>query len=220
MASRKPAAAGQLLGALLISVLLLALTGLFGVWYSHEKAFEALRQVRELSRLIDSARQAQVEFKTQVQLWKNLLLRGQVPKDLAEYRERFEGRQALVQKNLADILAAGSLPGDMRGRVEAMVQDHLALAKKYETALVSYHPGDAASIFRVDAEVRGIDQELNLQIDQFADAMIALESRRVEELQAETDALYRGLQLAVLVVSAIAIVCASALAWRSLVPKG
>ena len=52
------------------------------------------------SQLID---EANLQFKVQVQEWKNVLLRGKQPADLDKYWKQFEDRQRDVQSILGDL---------------------------------------------------------------------------------------------------------------------
>ncbi|MEI6337887.1 MAG: hypothetical protein WCQ57_04800 [Verrucomicrobiota bacterium] len=216
MMQRKTSPAGQLVGLMLLSVFALALTGLFGIWYSHKNTDDALTHVGELTRLIDGSRKAQIEFKVQVQHWKNLLLRGQNPEDLATYTKRFEEQNQVVQKALAGVLASPELPAELRPELESITAEHGGLLVKYQAAAAPYSSSDPATIFAVDRSVRGIDQKLNERIDQLAGQLVALEARRLAELRAADEKLYRDLRLVILIVSGVAVACAGALAWRSL----
>ncbi len=216
MSQPKPSSPAQLVGLMIISVLLLALTGLFGIWYSHETANSALTNLGDLTRLIDSARQAQVEFKIQVQHWKNLLIRGQNPDDLATYTRRFDEQNALVQKTLQNVQSSPELPAELKPELDSLVAEHASLLAKYHAAAARY--SDASSISAVDQSVRGIDQKLNDRIDAVAVRLVTLEAQRLSELRTSGEALYRHLRLASLVVGLVAIACAGLLAWRSLRP--
>src|SRR5579871_1155356 len=48
-------------------------------------------------RDIDAARVVQVNFKKEVQEWKDTLLRGHNPEDLAKYTKQFRGQEAAVR---------------------------------------------------------------------------------------------------------------------------
>src|SRR5262245_33718823 len=51
-----------------------------------------------------------VTFKTQVQEWKNVLLRGHDPKDLEKYWTAFSKQEALVQKGARELKQSTSDP--------------------------------------------------------------------------------------------------------------
>lgn len=214
MSPPKSSSTAQLVGLMIISVLVLALTGLFGIWYSHEQSHAALAKLGDLTRLIDSARQAQVEFKIQVQHWKNLLIRGQNPSDLASYKRRFDEQDALVQKTLQQVQGSPELPPQLKAELAAIVADHAGLLAKYHEAATHY--ADASSIFTVDQSVRGIDQKLNDRIDAVAGQLVELQAQQLEDLRSSGEKLYRQLCLVSLIVSAITLGCAGLLAWRSL----
>lgn len=201
---------------MLVSVVVLAITGLFGIWYSHKSADDALRNLGDLTKLIDSSRKAQVEFKIQVQNWKNLLLRGQNAEDFALYSKKFEEQDRVVQSSLEAELASPELPTELRSELEGIVADHKKLLPQYQAAAAQYSSTNPATIFLVDESVRGIDQKLNDRIDKIAVQMVALEDKRLAEMRAKSDKLYASLQLVAFVVSGVTIICALALTWQSL----
>lgn len=215
MPQGKSSAPGQLAGLMLVSVFALAFTGLFGVWYSHEMANAANEELSVLGRLIDTARQAQVEFKIQVQDWKNLLLRGQNPKDFTNYSERLPAQSATVQETLKQMLASRQLPAELRPEIESIATEHAELLAKYQAAAARYSQTDPATIFAVDGSVRGIDQKLNDRIDRVAAQLAELEARRLAELRSAGEKLYGNLRIAMAVAGLFAICCAVALAWRA-----
>src|SRR5947207_2098700 len=75
---------------LLLCVLIGALVGSEAYnWHALNKSAErlaiALKEGNEIEDAVDTSRRAQVEFKTHVQEWKNLLVRGGDPKDYEQY---------------------------------------------------------------------------------------------------------------------------------------
>lgn len=219
MSPRKPSGSAQLLGLLVICVLGLGLTGLFGVWYTHRVAADALDRLESLTSLLDSARQAQVEFKIQVQLWKNVLIRGQKPADFSAYAERFDAEAGKVQANLGRMLDSKILPPALQDEVQSIRAEHKQLLVRYHEALARYVPGDTASIFAVDDAVRGIDQALNARIDALAARLVEQQTLLLDELQAGGERLYARLRVVVLGMGLVTLACAGLLAWQSSVRK-
>src|SRR4051794_2785106 len=62
------------------------------------------------------ARQMQVEFKKQVQEWKDILLRGSNPQDMATYTGNLHKQQALTQSLWGQLTASDPDPG-LRGQL-------------------------------------------------------------------------------------------------------
>ena len=214
--SRSRGPLGRLLGALVIGVIVLAGTGLFAIQYHHQRAAEAMARVLEAGSLLDLARAAQVNFKLQVQEWKNLLLRSQTAAELQQQTAKFIAQEAVVERQLADLAAARALSDDMRREVESIREEHQRLGGLYRAALPAYVPGDAQTIFAVDGQVRGIDRNLNQRIDTLAESILQSSRVEAEALRARGEREYDTLRMIVSSVAAVVIVLSGILAWLAL----
>lgn len=206
----------QLVGVMVLSVMILAGTGLFGIWYSHERADAALLRLGAVARLIDSSRQVQVEFKIQVQLWKNLLLRGQDQGVFQSYWKKFQDQHHLVEKRLLETSESPALPPALKPEVLSLQAEHATLWPRYEAAAALYVSGELQSLFRVDEAVRGIDQALNAGIDNLAGKLAQVETATLAEVRREGEERYGQLCLAALIAAALAIGSAGLVVWQSL----
>ena len=204
---------GRLLGALVIGVVVLAGTGLFAIQYHHRRAAQAMAEVLEAGTLLDLARSAQVNFKLQVQEWKNLLLRSQTAAELQQQTAKFTAQETVVERQLGELAADPGLSDEMRREVEAMREEHQRLGGLYRAAMPAYVPGDAQTIFAVDGQVRGIDRNLNQRIDALAEAIVARARAQAAALQERGEREYDTLRAIVSSVAAAVILLSGVLAW-------
>lgn len=141
-------------------------------------------------RAVDLARGSQVAFKTQVQEWKNILLRGNDPAAFAKYLEGFDREEALVQTNLVQLqtlLAGAGLPATNAARTR---QAHAELGVKYRAALKQFAGADGGGAARVDGLVKGVDRAPTEAIDAIVHAInrFAEENAATREQQARAGA--------------------------------
>jgi len=126
----------------------------------------------------DLARRAQIEFKFQVQEWKDLLIRGSDPELFNKYLKGFNERSATVKEelaNLAPMLDKLALPAALANDLQG---EHADLDHRYMEALKLYDGAKATSALEVDKAVRGMDRAAT---DHFADI--------VKKIQQQGDAL-------------------------------
>jgi methyl-accepting chemotaxis protein len=97
------------------------------------------------------------DFKTQVQEWKNVILRGHDEKDLDKYWTRFQEKQSSIQNDAATILAL-PLSAKIAEQVDIFAKSHAAIYEKYEQGYRLFLDSDFDHI-QADAFVRGIDRE-------------------------------------------------------------
>lgn len=211
----KSSSLGQLAGLLVISVLVLATAGLFGVWSAHRQAEDALSQANHLTSLTDASRKAQVDFKTQVQMWKNLLLRGQRSEQFQNYRDKLLTQEEKVQNDIAEIEKAGELPTDIVSEITQIQVDHAAVNQAYAQGAALYVVGDPTSIFRVDASVKGVDQALNERFDRLAERLAAHRTDELLKLTELGNQQYRTLSTITGIIGGIAALVAIVVAWKA-----
>lgn len=110
------------------------------------------------------AREMQVVFKKQVQEWKNILLRGAVPRDRARYVAAFREDRDLVLR-LADSLSSQVRDSLTRAELVRFRSAYATLDSGYARALQRFEEGNGRNPFAVDSLVRGQDREPTDRID-------------------------------------------------------
>ncbi|MCE9598678.1 MAG: methyl-accepting chemotaxis protein [Spirochaetia bacterium] len=125
--------------------------------------------VRQLDELRDGARVGTIHFKTQVQEWKNILIRGQDESKLREYRMRFESEAKLVDSELDAIEHAAS--PEIVQIAHGLRQKLVDLDSAYLKALADYDSSDRGSTQKIDNRVKGIDRGATEDFDALAKAI-------------------------------------------------
>jgi methyl-accepting chemotaxis protein len=107
-------------------------------------------------RQMDDARVVQVNFKKQVQEWKDILLRGHNPDDLAKYAKQFRDREEQVRAG-TQALASESQDAEVRHLLQLFLSAHQILGQKYQLAYATY-TAQNFDFKAADAIVRGQDR--------------------------------------------------------------
>ena len=203
-----------LLGAFFfLALVVVGLRGWSALDAASARSAHAMQRAVALTEAIDTARSAQVEFKIQVQEWKNILLRGGDAAAFRRYREAFVASGAQTRKELKQLhtLMAG-LRLDTQP-VEQAVQAHDALGVAYLAALQQYDGARADSAQLVDALVKGKDREPTRQID----AIVATIGKQSHSLMArmkeEDEAAHRSATIAMLATVLLTLLIGSVTVW-------
>jgi methyl-accepting chemotaxis protein-1 (serine sensor receptor) len=180
---------GQRLGLmatlLLLATLFIGMRGLAINSASFDQNQKMMNTEKVLADSIDTARNAQVQFKIQVQEWKNTLLRGtQSQEAFDKYKNAFVSQSQTTQQLLQKL--SGLLPqlGMDNEQVEKTRKLHAELEQHYLSALQQFVLSDATSASRVDKLVTGIDREPTRMIDE----VVARTLEHPNKIHTETDA--------------------------------
>jgi len=125
-----------------------------------------------------------LDFKVQVQEWKNVLLRGKEPAQLTRYWAAFEKQERTIQEEARKLLAALP-PGEGREKVQQFIQAHERMGAAYRKGLETFKAADHDPQAG-DKAVQGMDREPSTLIDQ-AGTLIQKASAEVA-VQAEATA--------------------------------
>ncbi len=137
--------------------------------------------------------QMQVDFKKQVQEWKNILIRGEDPVDLDTYRTRFFSMESSVLAAVDELLAA-RVNDETSSLLQTLKNDLDALNRRYREALNVFADTGGTEPLVADSLMRGRDrapaslmdelvQSMDLSIEQLKVAQSTLERREQKELR-------------------------------------
>lgn len=133
--------------------------------------FKSYEHTQRLVGMVDETRQVQVDFKIQVQEWKNTLMRGHKQKDYDKYWNRVLKRYDDIVAELKVLRKHFVEEGYETGRVDVFLESYTQMIDAYKEAISSFDANDPNSIYKVDSLVRGIDRaptkELDIIIEEF-----------------------------------------------------
>lgn len=101
---------------------------------------------------------ALAEFKTQVQEWKNVLLRGAKDTDRDKYWSRFQHRESGVRSKLGSLMQGGTLDQSVNNLIRKFLDAHQHMGVKYREGYDAFIRSDFLPSTG-DTYVRGIDRE-------------------------------------------------------------
>ncbi|KTS27482.1 methyl-accepting chemotaxis protein [Pantoea stewartii] len=209
---------GQRLGflatLLLLATLLMGVNGLRVNGQALENSQAVMAKEMLIAESIDTARSAQVQFKIQVQEWKNILLRGtQGQNTFDKYKTAFLNESQKTQQlltRLSQIQAKLNLPV---APVEQARAAHAGLERQYLTALNSYLINDISSPARVDHQVTGIDRAPTQQIDALVTSTLARAQEMHRDIDASNLAHYQQTRLLLLIAMGCILLVGVGITW-------
>jgi hypothetical protein len=165
----------------------------------------ASQQSIALSELNNILLSARIDFKIQVQEWKNILLRGKDIKDRKHYEQLFKLQIEKVEQNLHSASEkCNHLQLVMQcENIKDVLQQHRALAQKYDDQLSRSNFNDYNEIHLVDQNVRGIDRQLDNQMDKLSEEFSQLQSLQSSQIRQSLDSRYENLRKFILIVMSI-----------------
>ena len=157
------------------------LYGAHGLWRALERySQEALPEHARAEHVLDVA----IEFKWQVQEWKNFLLRSHDSAEAAPLWAAMQACEQAVQSGLLALRASSVQPQDSAD-IDAALQAHLALGGDYAQARQRFE-ADGFDHRRADATVRGADRPLLAALAALSDR--AAERAKQADLEARAGA--------------------------------
>ena len=146
----------------------------------------------------DRARVMQVDFKKQVQEWKNLLLRGHDYGEFQKYEEAFKKEEANVSADAQALLDDVKDPDTIK-EVQAFLAAHTTMSQSYAAAIKAFSASKGADVQAADAMVKGIDREPTDSIDAIVARLQAViaESRVAALQKVQSQILYTSVAVSV-----------------------
>jgi len=159
----------KLLMVLAPGVLVILAAAFYGIW-SAEQSLQSFQQLLENDVAHERRVQGMViDFKKQVQEWKNVLLRGANPKKLEKYWGKFQKTEAKIQES-GQSLAADLPDGEARQLLTTFLDSHKEMGLAYRKGLKAFK--DSNFVHSVgDKAVSGIDRAPTKTLEKAAQAL-------------------------------------------------
>jgi len=138
----------------------------------------------------DMTRTMQVNFKKQVQEWKDILLRGHDPQDLEKYRQLFLKQEALVRQTAEELRQEVSDP-QAKAQLQEFIQEHDKLGQGYRRALDVFTRSKGSDFKAADRLVKGQDRPPTDLLDQLVET-VGRQVKEVRTAQASVVSRQRG----------------------------
>jgi methyl-accepting chemotaxis protein len=204
---------GLLAGFLLTAVLIVGLQGWHSLGDSNVRAIAAMQRASLFEASVDAARSAQVEFKKQVQEWKNLMLRGNDPAEFEKYQKSFSKQSDATQANLHKLKKLLTQLGLDTLQADEALKTHDVLLGKYLEALKQYDTSNQNSAHLVDRLVAGMDRPPTQKIDDIVAHVLKQSNQSMANANAEIAVNYRAANTLLLGVVLLAIALGTAVTY-------
>ena len=193
-------------GFFFVALVVVAFGGWRALENSNNRSAEAMQRSVAMSQAIDTARRAQVEFKIQVQEWKDTLLRGNDPAMFDKHSKAFNKQAEVTKEQLVKLNGLLAKLGLSTPMVDQAIQTHNELGQRYLTALKQFDSANADSAHVVDGLVKGMDREPTKRINDIV-AYIGEQAHKLAvDIDAENDAADRKATMTMLATVAVTLV--------------
>ena len=204
---------GVFTGLLMLTILAVGLYGSLRLRESNDHLTQALHNTALLEASVDQARSAQVQFKIQVQEWKNLLLRGHDPAAFEKYQTEFKRKSDETQTELKKLQGTLKELGLNPAWVDDALSSHLALGGAYLEAAQKYVPADASSPQLVDGLVKGMDREPTKKMDAIVAKVLAQSDQLHTQYAHDAAGSYHAAMLSLAIFVALVILTGAAVTY-------
>ncbi|MBK1680473.1 methyl-accepting chemotaxis protein [Rhodocyclus tenuis] len=172
----------------IVGVIICSALGIFQLSRVNAQLETDMNQVRLETRTLIDIQTASVDFKTQVQEWKNILIRGNKEEEFTKHEKAFFDQEAAVQERLKKVVAvmkqeADPAKAEALANIEQLIKDHAELGVGYKAALAGFDRDDPETGKKLDVAVKGKDRATTAGLTKI---VAALEKSQVEFLEQQT----------------------------------
>ncbi len=186
--------------------------GLHRLALIEEQLEDTLKNTRYGIHLMINVSQANIHFKTQVQEWKNILIRGDAPDAFAQYRKSYQESERQTQQELQTSLKEMKESGHPRvAEIEAVIKLHSELSALYTRQISAWDVNDPNNTQRADRALRGLDRPATEAMNALAEGMEKDERSRIENQLEAARALYIETRNAFVIILLVAVSIVGAL---------
>lgn len=183
-------------------LIFIGIMSLFSIWSMNHVYLDGAKLTEDNNLLENEALKAQINFKIQVQEWKNILLRGHKSEDKAKYFSKFEDQENKVAYHLrqSQKICTTIHTKNTCQAIEIVRFEHEELGRLYKEKLTQGSLESYEGMQKIDASVKGIDRSLEKNIDMLFTNFSKIKNEQVVKTKLEIDNRYLILRKFVLII--------------------
>ena len=180
--------------------------GLYRLALIEAQLEDTLQNTRYGIHLMINVSQANIHFKTQVQEWKNILIRGDAPEAFAQYKKSYLESERMTQQELQSSQKAMKESGHRRqAEIEAVIKLHTELSALYNRQIAAWDVHDPNNTQKADRALRGLDRPATEAMNALVEGMEKDERARIESQLDAARALYTQTRNAFAIILTVAV---------------
>ena len=175
--------------------------GIYSLSAFNAKLESDLAEVQTGVHTLVGLQNASIDFKTQVQEWKNILIRGNNEENFQRYEKAFFEKEAVVQERFKKSLAMiqgnnDPANAETNAALESLIKDHAELGAAYKVALAGFDKADPEAGKKTDELVKGKDRAPTEGLNKIVSDLEARELAHLErQIQSAREAYTRSRNL-------------------------
>ena len=202
-----------LVGGMLLLAALVGLMGLYNMSASRERLDASVETMHQLVDLNEELDGANIEFKDQIDEWKNVLIRGHDPKAYQEYLATFGKHEEATRGRLDKAKGVMGALGLDAKPVDDLLAKHKALGARYREILkTSWDANFAGSYLVVDKSTGDLDHALSQDLDKVSQAIVTDAEQRAKAMTDAAAADYAAARTAMIGALVVTLLIGVALA--------
>lgn len=186
------------LGVVATTITLLTVAALFSTYSLRQDLVEFHNLLDQEIAAQHSADRVNIEFKRQVQEWKNVLIRGHQEKNRNKYWDKFQKREASTSDEAKKLHTLTTFNPQFRAKIKQFLLAHETMGKAYRKGYQAFV--DSQFDHKVgDLSVKGIDRQPSKLLDEISASIQASTTKRAKAVNGHAETI-------VLVAFAISII--------------
>jgi len=182
----------------IILLLLILFVGLYN-YFEMENSIVRYNQLLNNTKSIDEVRNMQVDFKKQVQEWKNILMRGHNNQDFKKYKNGFLKQYSHVRER-GEKIKSIDITAEQLSILNRFLTSHKVLQNSYLQALQVFEDSSNTDYKDADKLVRGLDRPPTDLLDILTSNILNHIKIKKELLQNETESV-KNIAMSVLIIT-------------------
>ena len=158
---------GLLAGIVFLGLIVLGGFALWQMQSINQVTQDNLSRIERINEAVLQVEQAHMHFRTQIQEWKNILIRGNDPQLFDRHLNSFNREADLTQTRLQQAMEQFTALGIDTTELQRLRQIHTDLGTTYLRALESFDANDPDTGQQIDTAVRGVDRAASQGLEQY-----------------------------------------------------